>query len=176
LEPGNQTRVWDPLVRVVHWALACLVVVELFNDAGANPSHRLLGYAAAALVAIRLGWGLAASGYTRLSTMAASAGELGAYLRMARATRPYVGHNPLGALMAFTLWSLVLVVALTGWMLGLDSFWGDETVQQLHTALAYVLAALAVVHICGVLAMSRAQQQNLTKAMLTGNKSLPANR
>jgi cytochrome b len=32
------------------------------------------------------------------------------------------------------------------------------------------------VHICGVLATSRAQQQNLTKAMLTGSKSLPGNR
>jgi cytochrome b len=176
LERGNQTRVWDPLVRVVHWGLACLVVVELFNEAGASPSHRLLGYAAAALVAIRLAWGFATSGYTRLSTMTASAGELGAYLRRARESGPYVGHNPLGAIMAFALWSLVLLVALTGWMLGLDLFWGDETVEQLHTALAYVLAALAVVHICGVLATSRAQQQNLTKAMLTGSKSLPGNR
>ena len=163
-------------MRVVHWGLACLVVVELFNEAGANPSHRLLGYAAAALVAIRLAWGFATSGYTRLSTMTASAGELGAYLRRARESGPYVGHNPLGAIMAFALWSLVLLVALTGWMLGLDLFWGDETVEQLHTALAYVLAAIAVVHICGVLATSRAQQQNLTKAMLTGNKSLPGNR
>jgi cytochrome b len=172
----NQTRVWDPLVRVVHWGLACLVVVELFNEAGANPSHRLLGYAAAALVAIRLGWGLAGSGYARLSTMAASAREIAAYLKALRPAASYVGHNPPGALMAFTLWGLVLLVALTGWMLGLDSFWGDERLQELHATLAYALAVFVVVHVCGALAASHARHENLVKAMITGNKSLPGGR
>ena len=165
-------------MRVAHWSVAGLVVVELLNDAGANPWHRYLGYAAAALVATRLGWGLVSPRYARLSTMATTVGEMSAYLK-SRPSAPsssYVGHNPLGAVMAFTLWSLVLLVAVTGWLLGLDSFWGDQTLQQLHAALAYALAAFAVVHVCGVLAASRTQQENLIKAMVTGNKSLPGSR
>lgn len=168
---GGQTRVWDPFVRIVHWSVAALIVVEMLNEAGANPWHRYLGYAAAALIVMRLGWGLAASGYARLSTMAASAGEAAAYLkRLGPAS--YAGHNPLGALMAFTLWGLALLVALTGWMQGFDAFWGEEWLQDLHAALAYALAGLAGVHVCGVLVTSRAQDENLVKAMLTGNKSL----
>ena len=45
---AGHTRVWDPLVRTVHWSLAALIAVELFNEAGANPWHRYLGYVAAA--------------------------------------------------------------------------------------------------------------------------------
>ena len=168
---GGQTRVWDPFVRIVHWSVAVLIVVELFNEAGANPWHRYLGYAAAALIVMRLGWGLGSSGYARLSTMAASAAEAAAYLKR-QGSASYAGHNPLGALMAFTLWGLALLVALTGWMQGLDSFWGEEWLQDLHAGLAYALAALAGVHICGALVTSRAQDENLVKAMITGNKSL----
>lgn len=168
---GGQTRVWDPFVRIAHWSIAALVVVELFNEAGANPWHRYLGYGVAALVALRLGWGLAGSGYARLSTMAASAGEAAAYLKRP-GPAPYVGHNPLGALMAFALWSLALLVAFTGWMLGLDSFWGEDWLQDLHAGLAYALGALVAVHVGGVLVTSRAQNENLVKAMITGSKSV----
>lgn len=169
---GGQTTVWDPLVRIVHWGLAALVAVELVNEAGANPWHRYLGYAAAALIVMRLGWGLAASGYARLSTIAASAGRAAAYLQAPRPATPPAGLNPLGALMAFALWGLVLLVALTGWMQRLDSLWGEEWLQDVHAGLAYALAAFIAVHVCGVLVTSRAQGENLVKAMITGNKLL----
>ena len=74
--------------------------------------------------------------------------------------------------MAFALWALALLVALTGWMQGLDAFWGDEGLQQLHAVLAYLLGGCALVHIIAALAMSRAQGVNLVKAMITGNKPL----
>jgi len=56
-------RVWDLLVRSVHWSLATLIVIELFNEAGANPWHRYLGYLAAALVVVRLVWGCGDRGH-----------------------------------------------------------------------------------------------------------------
>ena len=51
-------KVWDPLVRVVHWGVAVAIVADLANEAGANPWHRGIGYAALALVCARLAWGL----------------------------------------------------------------------------------------------------------------------
>jgi len=51
---SSRVYVWDPLVRIVHWSLATLILVDLFNEAGANPWHRWLGYAAGALVVTRL--------------------------------------------------------------------------------------------------------------------------
>lgn len=160
-------RVWDLLVRSVHWSLAALIVVELFNEAGANPWHRYLGYLAAALIVVRLVWGCGDRGHISLTSMAASARRAPSYFVL---RSPSIGHTPPGALMAFALWTLVLLVALTGWMLGLDAFWGEEWLQQVHEVLAYALAAFAVVHIAAAIFMSYAQRVNLVKSMITGNK------
>jgi cytochrome b len=168
---ARYTRVWDPVVRTVHWSLATLIVVELFNEAGANPWHRYLGYVAAALVMLRLAWGLGDRGCASLPAMAANAGDAFAYLRRAERAAPRsLGHTPPGALMAFVLWGLAILVALTGWMQGLDAFWGEERLQQLHEVLAYVLGGCALVHIIAALATSRAHGVNLIKAMITGDK------
>ena len=104
------TKVWDLLVRSVHWSLAALIVIELFNEAGANPWHRYLGYVAAALVVARLAWGCGDRGHASLAAMAASARQAPSYL-----TRPdahSAGHTPPGALMAFALWTPALMARL----------------------------------------------------------------
>ena len=171
-------RVWDPLVRFVHWGVAVLIVIDLLNDAGANPWHRYFGYAAGALVVLRLAWGMFGSPYARLQAMVASARTLKAYFgKSTPARRFYVGHNPLGAWMAFVLWGLLLVVVITGWMLQLDAFWGNESLQSLHAAASYALATSAVVHVAGVLVTSAVTRTNLVKAMITGikvDKDIPA--
>src|SRR5258706_5066116 len=105
--------------------------------------------------------------------MAATARNAAAYLKVLPRAQSSSGHNPFGALMAFTLWGLTLLAVLTGWMLGLDRFWGEQWLQDLHAVLAYALAGCAVLHIIGAVATSRAQHQNLIKAMITGTKSAP---
>ena len=165
---ARHIRVWDLLVRSVHWSLATLIAVELLNEAGANPWHRYLGYVAAALVVVRLAWGWRDRGHASLASMAASARRAPSYLREAKS--PSAGHTPPGALMAFVLWALVLLVAVTGWMQGLDPFWGEEWLQQVHEVLAYVLAAFAIVHIAAAVVTSYSQRVNLIKSMITGDK------
>lgn len=169
MHAAGHARVWDPLVRTIHWSVAALIVVELFNDAGANPWHRYLGYLAAALVVVRLAWGCRDAGHASLASMAASVRRTIAYLR-GRPVPDSAGHTPPGALMAFTLWGLLLLVSVSGWMLGLDAFWGDEQVQQVHEWLAYTLAAFACVHILAGIVLSYARGVNLVKSMITGDK------
>jgi len=161
-------------VRAIHWSVAALVVVDLFNEAGANPWHRNLGYIAAGLVLVRLAWGLIGPREVRLARMACRAAELGSYVRavLARTAPMYRGHNPPGACMAFTLWGLVLGLGVSGWMLQFDAFWGDDTLQAIHAWGAYVLAACAVVHVSGAIFTSRLHRTNLVKAMITGRKPL----
>ena len=170
---GREVRVWDPVVRVTHWALAVLIAVDLLNEAGANPWHRYFGYAAGALVVARLAWGIFGSPHARLAAMARTAAQLGIYVRRSRtAARNYVAHNPLGACMAFTLWGLTLFVVVTGWLLQLEEYWGDELLQTLHANGSYVLAALIGVHVAGAIVTSARKRVNLVKAMVTGHKKL----
>ena len=166
---------WDPLVRIVHWSVAALVVTDLFNEAGANSWHRNLGYAAGALVLLRLAWGLVGPRPARLSSMARAARDALPYARsLARPPGELpAGHNPLGASMAFVLWSLVLAVVVTGWMLGLDAFWGDDAVERVHSTVAYVLGGLALVHVAGAIATSVRYRVNLVAAMVTGKRRAP---
>jgi len=169
-------RAWHPVVRTIHWGVAGLVLVELLNDAGANPWHRYLGYAAALLVVARLAWGFGSVGPARLQAMAATAGGAPRYLRTllgGGSVELSSGHTPPGALMAFLLWGLLLVVSLTGWMYGLDGLWGEEWLQRLHAWLAYALAAFAAVHIAAALLTSRLHGVNLVKGMITGGKADP---
>lgn len=169
----RDVRVWDPVVRVTHWGLAVLIAVDLLNEAGANPWHRYFGYAAGALVMARLAWGFFGSSHARLSAMARTATQLSGYVRRSRAAdRAYVAHNPLGACMAFTLWGLTLFVVITGWLLQLEEYWGDERLQTLHANGSYVLAALVAVHVAGALVTSARRRVNLVKAMVTGHKKL----
>ena len=166
-------RVWDRLVRSVHWSVAALVLIDLVNEAGANPWHRYFGYAAGALVLLRLAWGLGDTGHARLAAMTAAASRALPYARsmIAGTTGVYVGHNPLGAVMAYTLWTLIFLVVVTGWAQGLDRFWGEEWLQELHSATAYVLATCAAVHVCGAIGTSALYRTNLIKAMITGRKT-----
>ena len=75
--------------------------------------------------------------------------------------------------MAFLLWTLLLLTCVTGWMYGLDSFWGEERLHQLHEGLAYALGTCAAVHIIAALLTSRMHGVNLVKGMITGQKAGP---
>lgn len=158
-------RVWDPLVRVFHWALVACVALDLWLLEAGDPPHRWVGYAAAALVGARTVWGFVGPRHARWSDCWPSPSRLGRYLRGWRA-----GHNPLGALMMLTLMLLVGLLALTGWLQGTDRFWGDEAVQDLHAALAEALLWLAGLHAAAALVMGRLERTRLVKAMLTGVK------
>src|SRR5262249_18328418 len=131
------------------------------------------GYAAGALVLLRLAWGLGDTGHARLAAMTAAASRAFPYTRslIAGTGGVYVGHNPLGALMAYMLWTLNLRVVLTGWGQRLDRFCGEEWLQELHSVAAYVLAAWPAAHVCGAVGTSALYRTNLIKAMITGRKA-----
>ncbi|MEJ8814844.1 cytochrome b/b6 domain-containing protein [Variovorax ureilyticus] len=164
---GRVVLVWDVAVRLLHWALAGLVVFCTLQDDGGE-THRTLGYVAAGLVVARLLWAALTSGYGSLAALRPSLAETAAYIRSG-APR-CIGHDPLGRWMIWLLWSLVLLLALTGWMSRLDRFWGDEFLQDLHAWIANGLLAAVALHLVGVAVMSRRWKESLSVAMLTGRK------
>ena len=44
--PDRGVRVWDPLVRILHWSLATSVIVAYFTHEGPEIVHNAAGYAA----------------------------------------------------------------------------------------------------------------------------------
>ena len=112
-------KAWDAVVRLLHWTLAALIVFDLVYDDGGY-THRLMGYAAAVVVLLRLGW----QAFSRDHSLRPSIAETRAYVRLLLAGKPprTAGHDPLGLWMVWLLWILVLLLALSGWMSRPDVF------------------------------------------------------
>ena len=171
-EPERDGRipVWDAAVRLSHWALAGLVLFDFVLDDGGEV-HRVVGYLAAGVVALRLLWASFARGEAALAALKPSPGRTLAYLR--RGAPRSVGHDPLGVWMVWLLWTLVLLLGVTGWMSRLDAFWGDDRLHAVHSVLADILLVSVALHLAGVAAMSWLWRENLPGAMLTGRKRGP---
>jgi cytochrome b len=165
-------RVWDPFVRVFHWSLlACVLLNEFAVDDG-ETLHQWLGYAALALVGLRIVWGFVGTRHARFADFLPTPRRVLRHVTALFDGAPehHWGHNPLGALMVFALLAMVLALGLSGWLQTTDAYWGVEWVQELHEALAEGLLWLAGLHAASALVMGRIERTRLIKAMVTGTK------
>lgn len=183
---------WDPLVRLTHWGIAAAVILNALILEEGEVAHVWVGYTAAALLALRLGWGLFGVGAARF---AAFPPDPAAALRHVRALwrgqddGPHPSHNPLGALMAYALWAMLALVVTTGIAMKGDPFapmsptgellWEkheedhdedgtgeeNEVLEEVHELAANTLLLLSILHVGGVALESRRSGRNLVGAM-----------
>jgi cytochrome b len=172
-------KVWDRFVRVAHWSLAACVLAAWVTAEvklkSAEPLHEWLGYAALAVIALRVAWGWIGPRYARFGQFVAAPSRVLAYAKaVLRGVEPrYLGHNPLGGWMIVALLATAALASLTGWLSVTDRFWGVEWVQEAHELLGDALIALAALHVTGVVYTSWRQRENLAAAMLSGVKRPP---
>ena len=169
---ANSVVVWDRWVRLSHWTLVACVLGNQFVTEEGELAHLVLGYTAIALVLARIVWGFVGSPQARFADFFPTPARLWAHLgALRRGEHPhYVGHNPLGGLMMLALMALVLALGLSGWLQTLDAYWGDETVQDVHEALAQTLLVAAGLHALAAIVMGRLERTRLIRAMFTGVK------
>ena len=169
-----RVKVWDGFVRMTHWIVAAIVLWNLFGPTDA--AHRLLGYVAAGLVGARIVWGFVGSHHARFSAWWPKASHLFGYLQSLAKGKPmhHVSHNPLGGLMALFLWFLILALGMSGWIMRLDAFWGEDWPQEIHTWLSVAIEVCVCVHVAAAVLMSVWTRENLVRAMISGNKNKKA--
>lgn len=190
---------WDPLVKLTHWSIALAVLANaIVTEEGSGP-HIWVGYGLAAILALRLLWGLIGPAEARFSAFPPSPRRALAHVRDIIAGRhaPHRSHNPLGALMVYAIWGSLLVIIATGiGMAGLPGQpvrhepesaaaapHGDEDGEggeggereegplgEVHEAAANLLYGLILLHIGGVIFESRRSRRNLALAMLPGRR------
>lgn len=170
--PESSRPVWDLFVRIFHWTLVVCVLSNLFVLDDGETIHQWTGYLASALVVARVVWGFVGSRYARFSAFFPTPARLARHVRglLAGHTEFEWGHNPLGALMMMALMGLVLALGVTGWMQGLDAYWGEEWLQDLHENIGDTLMVLVGLHAAAALIMGRIERTRLLKAMVTGTK------
>jgi len=180
-------NVWDLPVRLFHWTLVLgFSAAYLTAKFHIGFLHTLIGYFLIVLLLARVLWGFTGNQYARFSSFVYPPVETVTYLRSLLHGNPrhYLGHNPAGALMVFSLLSLLSLVFLSGLLtLSVIDFEGpllsftygidDGTsyaIRHLHGWLVNIALLLISLHVTGVVVGSFQHKENLVKAMITGIK------
>ena len=166
-------KVWDPLVRILHWGTAVLFLADFFVF-GEGATHNDIGYVLFALVLIRLLWGLTGTKHARFSASWPSMSEFKAHLKglFTGDTEQHLSLNPLGAVMAVNLLATLGLISITGIMMEPYAFGDVDAVEGLHTLLSDYAMVCVVLHTAGALFQSKRSKSNLVKAMITGRKEI----
>jgi cytochrome b len=170
-EAAGRVRVWDPLVRALHWTLA-VSFLGAYGLEDTRDAHETLGYVALAAVLTRVLWGFLGPGHARFSAFVPTPATFFRYVgEMLRGReRRYLGHNPAGGAMVVALLAAVTTLGATGWMMGTDAWFGVEWVETVHETVANLALGLVAFHVAGVVWESRRHGENLVAAMITGVK------
>lgn len=193
-------RVWDPLVRVVHWLLVAGFVIGYVTEGEPLAVHIWSGYTVATLVVVRVIWGFIGTSHARFSDFVYRPGKVFGYLgALPRGRSPrYIGHSPAGGAMTVALLCFLAAICLTGMMTLADTYNGgplqawlgspeaaaraaaaaagervryDSPYEDPHELLVNFTFLLVIFHVAGVVLASFVHKENLTRAMITGIKN-----
>ncbi len=165
--------VWNKLIRLTHWLVAVIIVVNMFVYADGDDVHIWLGYIAAGLVIFRLIYGLISGDQAHsFSNFPLSPFSLVKFFqdKIKSHDRPYKGRNPAASWIYILIWFCVFGLTVTGWMLGLDRFFGDEQVEQAHVIINTALQVTIIIHLLGMLLDSIQFKRKTWMGMFTGRK------
>lgn len=189
----REVLVWDPFVRIAHWTLAAIILIDWITD---EPRwmHVWLGYAALLLIALRVMWGFVGGEHVRFVNFVTGPKMVFDYLAglIRFSSARYIGHSPAGGAMIIALLLMIIVTGVTG-MVNLAQDEGAGPLasviikverpprvpgqrrpqlvsKQVHETVANITLVLVVLHIAGVILASFAHRENLVRAMFTGRK------
>ena len=185
-----RVKVWDLPVRIFHWTLVGLIVFQFvsINLGGDWKTYHVWGgYAILTLIVFRIAWGFIGSSHARFSSFLCGPRAALDYVRTLplRSSAKFAGHNPLGGWSVMLMLLLTLVQAATGLfskddvltegpLARLVSKETSNLISSIHSYNFYVLLTVIGLHLAAVLFYYFYKSENLTKAMLTGEKILPA--
>lgn len=192
---------WDRVVRISHWGIAIVVLVNEVITRGGSPTHVWFGWIALTLLATRLLWGLFGSPEARFTAFPPNPRAAIVHIKELLAGKPrhYRSHNPAGAMMVYALWGAIAIMIATGFVMsGPNPFavaeqqaivdsgdWsqlvktedggedeaGDSAVKLVHEVMANFILLLVGLHVAGVFVESLMMRRNLVPPMLLGEAS-----
>lgn len=168
---NTTVKVWDPLLRLLHWSLATVFLINFLNEAG-DPLHDWLGYAALFVIGVRFVWGWIGPQHARFSNWVRGPRAIRRYLRerLSGRSRRQLGHNPAAGAMMVALLIGITLVGVTGWMQTTDRFFGEEWLEEVHEVLAYVVLVMVGLHVAAAITESIHYRENLIASMIHGRK------
>lgn len=163
--------VWSLFTRILHWTVAVPVLLNFFLD-GEDDPHKIAGYLAASAVTLRLGWGFVTKDKAHFRHFPLAPSSVNEFIRSSiRGEKDqFDGHNPLASWVYILMWISVLALGVSGFMMGMDKFWGEEWLEETHGAIATGLKFLVAFHFTGLIADSVRFKRPTWRGMITGKK------
>lgn len=187
----KQTKIWDIFIRIFHWSLLATFAITYLTEDDFPSLHVYAGYTIAALIILRLAWGLIGSRHARFSSFIVKPTAVIKYMKevMQFRAKRYLGHNPAGGAMVIVLLNSLLMTLLFGLLTyGSSEFSGPlaglvggvsgsvaNIFEELHEFFANFTVFLVVLHVLGVAIASLQHKENLVKSMITGFKRINPN-
>ncbi|WP_408588340.1 cytochrome b/b6 domain-containing protein [Novosphingobium sp.] len=192
-------RNWDPVVKLTHWSVVAAILANALATEEGSSAHVWVGYALAAVLALRLLWGLIGPAEARFTAFPPSPRRALAHIRDIGSGKAshHASHNPLGALMVYAIWSCLGVIIATGIAMaglpnqpregaelretvaaasveredGEEGEGGKESpLGEVHESAVNLLYLLIVLHIAGVAFETRRNGRDVVLAMVPGNR------
>lgn len=179
-------RIWDLPTRLFHWLLAaCVIALVITGQLGGDAMvwHFRLGVTVLTLLLFRLLWGFVGGHWSRWRQLTCTPSALRQYFSAQSSQQRYLGHNPMGSLSVIALMSLLLLQVATGLFsddeianAGPLTVWVSESIvsmtTQWHKGLGKGLVLLLIaIHVGAILWYFIKKKENLSRAMLWGDKS-----
>lgn len=184
----TRLKVWDPWVRLTHWAIVLLLPLSWWTaETGRFDLHVLSGFTLLALVLFRIAWGFVGSETARFGGFLRGPAAVRRHLAELRhaGAPPDIGHNAAGGWMVLLLLLLLLAQATSGLFADdliltrgplarrVDEAWSGLA-TTVHLRVFWVIVGCAALHVLAVLAYRIVFGRNLVKPMVTGRLEAPA--
>ena len=193
-EQIRRVAVWSGWLRLAHWALAAATLLLIATGwlIGHTPSvaeaavdmHYLGASVLIFALGLRLFLGLAGHGAERFEHLLPRESELDAmrasllfYLSLGKAPRPnWFAHNPVWKPL-YLVWFLVLILAaLSGWVMPDMPIVGRIYLPRLHVWLADLVLVLTVAHVYSVVLQDAKGQSADVSGMINGHRYFAVDR
>lgn len=157
--PGRPDMTWDFLIRLSGAALFVLLVVAYSTGEEFPHTHKMIGYAIAALLAAGIFWAIIRPRHNRFPTTVYSPREIKAQFR----TLPKALGFIFLVLAALPFCAFILMM-LT------HTLWGTTWIDEMHEVVAYFTLGLVVFYVVMVAIASIRHVEDRFRTVLKGKK------
>lgn len=79
-------------------------------------------------------------------------------------------YNPKAVYVYYAIWAMIAGLGVSGFMMGLDRFWGNQTLEDIHEAISNLLLVLVTLHLFGVFFDAYKNKRRTWMLMISGVK------
>lgn len=162
-------------MRLFHWGIALLILLNLYAFEHGKSFHQYAGYTCAGLVMMRVFFGqIFYAKRFSLQRFELRPNKLKGFVHdlIKGKKEDYPGHNPIASYVYLMIWGLVCLLAISGFLMKeVDALWGNETLENIHEILANAMIIMILLHLAGVIQDSLYFKRKTWKRMITGKDS-----